>query len=206
MREALRKLEEQKKLVRSVPHKGPVSRAGHVARRSDGAQYALRALLGRVCGARVRAARQRRSSSRSWRRGENAARARATAQGQDGVLKAKASALRRVARQLRQPSGRRDSKQPVLAREPAARDLADASRPLPSSLREIDKLHKALKARDADAAQQLARQHVLNAEKAALRMLGEEAMKAVRVHGSSASSSMKRRAGCGVPLDSSTAC
>lgn len=45
---------------------------------------------------------------------------------------------------------------------------------LPSSLREIDKLHKALKARDADAAQEQARQHVLNAEKTALRMLAEQ--------------------------------
>lgn len=45
---------------------------------------------------------------------------------------------------------------------------------LPSSLREIDKLHKALKARNADEAQVLARQHVLNAEKAALRVLGEQ--------------------------------
>ena len=44
---------------------------------------------------------------------------------------------------------------------------------LPSSLREIDKLYKALKARDADEAQELARLHVANAEKAAMRMLGE---------------------------------
>jgi DNA-binding GntR family transcriptional regulator len=44
---------------------------------------------------------------------------------------------------------------------------------LPSSLREIDKLYKALKARDADEAQALARLHVANAEKAAMRMLGE---------------------------------
>jgi DNA-binding GntR family transcriptional regulator len=42
---------------------------------------------------------------------------------------------------------------------------------LPSSLREIDKLYKALKARDAQAAEAAARLHVANAEKAALRML-----------------------------------
>jgi DNA-binding GntR family transcriptional regulator len=42
---------------------------------------------------------------------------------------------------------------------------------LPNSLREIDRLYKALKARDGEAAQNLARLHVANAEKAALRML-----------------------------------
>ena len=44
---------------------------------------------------------------------------------------------------------------------------------LPGSLREIDKLYKALKARVADEAQELARLHVANAEKAAMRMIGE---------------------------------
>jgi DNA-binding GntR family transcriptional regulator len=42
---------------------------------------------------------------------------------------------------------------------------------LPDSLREIDRLYKALKARDGEAAQEIARLHVANAEKAALRML-----------------------------------
>jgi DNA-binding GntR family transcriptional regulator len=49
---------------------------------------------------------------------------------------------------------------------------------LPSSLREIDKLYKALRARDAECAQQLAQLHVANAEKAAMRML-EESEKAL---------------------------
>ena len=44
---------------------------------------------------------------------------------------------------------------------------------LPSSLKEIDKLFKALKARDAQAAEAAARLHVANAEKAAMRMLDE---------------------------------
>ena len=46
---------------------------------------------------------------------------------------------------------------------------------LPASLREIDKLFKALKARDAEGAAAAARLHVANAEKAAMRMLDETA-------------------------------
>jgi DNA-binding GntR family transcriptional regulator len=46
---------------------------------------------------------------------------------------------------------------------------------LPTSLREIDKLFKALKARDAEGASAAARLHVANAEKAAMRMLDEKA-------------------------------
>jgi DNA-binding FadR family transcriptional regulator len=45
---------------------------------------------------------------------------------------------------------------------------------LPASLKEIDKLYKALKARDAEAAEAAARLHVANAEKAAMRMLEAE--------------------------------
>ncbi len=44
---------------------------------------------------------------------------------------------------------------------------------LSSSLCEIDKLFKALKARDAEGAGAAARLHVANAEKAAMRMLDE---------------------------------
>ena len=47
---------------------------------------------------------------------------------------------------------------------------------LPSSLREIDKLFKALKARDAEGASAAARLHVANAEEAAMRMLTETAV------------------------------
>jgi DNA-binding FadR family transcriptional regulator len=45
---------------------------------------------------------------------------------------------------------------------------------LPASLKEIDKLYKALKARNAEAAEAAARLHVANAEKAAMRMLEAE--------------------------------
>src|SRR6218665_17446 len=45
---------------------------------------------------------------------------------------------------------------------------------LASSLKEIDGLFKALKARDADAAEAAARLHVANAEKTAIRMLEEK--------------------------------
>jgi DNA-binding GntR family transcriptional regulator len=44
---------------------------------------------------------------------------------------------------------------------------------LPASTREINRLYKALKARDADAAEIFARQHVVNAQKAALRVLDQ---------------------------------
>jgi DNA-binding FadR family transcriptional regulator len=45
---------------------------------------------------------------------------------------------------------------------------------LPASLKEIDKLYKALKARNAETAEAASRLHVANAEKAAMRMLEAE--------------------------------
>ena len=44
---------------------------------------------------------------------------------------------------------------------------------LPNSLREVDKLFEALKARDVSAAQTAARLHISDAEKAAMRVLDE---------------------------------
>lgn len=170
VREALRKLEAEK-LVRNVPHKGPVVA---VMSRDEAVElYALRALLeGFAAHEFARLA----SDEAIAQFGEAAKmlRARATAQDQDGVLKAKA-ALYDV---LLDNCGNRLVKEilnSLYSRVNLLRatSLMHPDR-LPSSLREIDKLHKALKARDADAAQEQARQHVLNAEKTALRMLAEQ--------------------------------
>ncbi|MBU6487930.1 MAG: GntR family transcriptional regulator [Burkholderiales bacterium] len=170
VREALRKLEAEK-LVRNVPHKGPVVA---VMSRDEAVElYALRALLeGFAAHEFARLA----SDEAIAQFGEAAKmlRARATAQDQDGVLKAKA-ALYDV---LLDNCGNRLVKEilnSLYSRVNLLRatSLMHPDR-LPSSLREIDKLHKALKARDADAAQEQARLHVLNAEKTALRMLAEQ--------------------------------
>lgn len=170
VREALRKLEAEK-LVRNVPHKGPVVA---VMSRAEAVElYALRALLeGFAAHEFARLATD--EAIAQFGEAAKMLRARATAQDQDGVLKAKA-ALYDV---LLDNCGNHLVKEilnSLYSRVNLLRatSLMHPDR-LPSSLREIDKLYKALKARDADEAQELARQHVLNAEKAALRMLGEQ--------------------------------
>lgn len=170
VREALRKLEAEK-LVRNVPHKGPV--VAVMSRHEAAELYALRALLeGFAAHEFARLA----TDEAIARFGEAAKmlRAQAMAQDQSGVLKAKA-ALYDV---LLDNCGNHLVKEilnSLYSRVNLLRatSLMHPDR-LPSSLREIDKLHKALKARNADEAQVLARQHVLNAEKAALRVLGEQ--------------------------------
>lgn len=170
VREALRKLEAEK-LVRNVPHKGPV--VAVMSREEAAELYALRGLLeGFAAHEFARLA----SSAAIARFGEAAKelRAQATAQDQAGVLKAK-TALYDV---LLDNCGNHLVKEilnSLYSRVNLLRatSLMHPDR-LPSSLREIDKLYKALKARDADEAQALARLHVQNAEKAAMRMLGDE--------------------------------
>uniref|UniRef100_E1TB82 Transcriptional regulator, GntR family n=1 Tax=Burkholderia sp. (strain CCGE1003) TaxID=640512 RepID=E1TB82_BURSG len=170
VREALRKLEAEK-LVRNVPHKGPVVA---VMSRAEAAElYALRALLeGFAAHEFARLASD--EAIAEFGSAAKTLRAHATAHDQEGVLKAKA-ALYDV---LLDHCGNHLVKEilnSLYSRVNLLRatSLMHPDR-LPSSLREIDKLYKALKARDAEAAQQLARQHVLNAEKAALRMLEEQ--------------------------------
>jgi DNA-binding GntR family transcriptional regulator len=165
----LRKLEAEK-LVRSVPHKGPV--VAVISKHEAGELYALRGLLeGFAAHEFARLA----SDEAIARFGEaaKALRAEAEAQNQAGVLKAK-SALYDV---LLDNCGNGLIKEVLTSLYSRvnllrATSLMHPDR-LPSSLKEIDKLYKALKARNPEAAQELARLHVANAEKAAMRMLGE---------------------------------
>ncbi|MFP6556719.1 GntR family transcriptional regulator [Paraburkholderia sp. B3] len=167
VREALRRLEAEK-LVRSVPHKGPV--VAVMSRQEAAELYALRGLLeGFAAHEFARLA----ADAAIARFGEAAKelRAQAAAQDQAGVLKAKA-ALYDV---LLDNCGNALIKEILTSLYSRvnllrATSLMHRDR-LPSSLREIDRLYKALKARNADAAQEAARLHVANAEKAAMRML-----------------------------------
>ncbi|KQR81467.1 GntR family transcriptional regulator [Burkholderia sp. Leaf177] len=168
IREALRRLEAEK-LVRSVPHKGPIVA---VMSQEDARElYALRGLLeGFAAYEFARIA----SDAAIAQFGEGAKRLRteALAQNRDGVLKAKTE-LYDVLLGNCGNTLIKEVLNSLYSRVNLLRttSLMEPDR-LPHSLREIDRLYKALKARDADAAQTLARLHVANAEKAALRMLG----------------------------------
>ena len=169
VREALRKLEAEK-LVRSVPHKGPI--VAVISQQEASELYALRGLLeGFAAQEFARLA----SDAAIAQFGEAAKelRTQATAQDQAGVLKAK-TALYEVLLDNCGNALVKEVLNSLYSRVNLLRatSLMHPDR-LPSSLREIDKLYKALKARDADEAQALARLHVANAEKAAMRMLGE---------------------------------
>ena len=167
VREALRRLEAEK-LVRNVPHKGPI--VAVMSKHEASELYALRGLLeGFAAHEFARLA----SDDAIARFGEVAKelRAEAAAQNQDGVLRAK-TALYGVLLDNCGNTLVREVLNSLYSRINLLRttSLMNPDR-LPNSLREIDKLYKALKARDADAAQELARLHVANAEKAAQRML-----------------------------------
>lgn len=170
VREALRKLEAEK-LVRNVPHKGPV--VAVMSREEAAELYALRALLeGFAAHEFARLASD--AAIAQFGEAAKALRAQATAQNQSGVLEAK-TALYDV---LLDNCGNRLVKEILTSLYSRvnllrATSLMHPDR-LPSSLKEIDRLYKALKARDGEEAQALARQHVLNAEKAAMRMLEEQ--------------------------------
>jgi DNA-binding GntR family transcriptional regulator len=169
IREALRRLEAEK-LVRSVPHKGPV-----VAILSKGEAtelYAIRGLLeGFAAGEFTRIADN--AAITQFGEKAKALRALALTQDQTSILKAKTE-LYDV---LLDNCGNGLLKEILTSLYSRVNLLRATSmvRPdrLPTSLREIDKLFKALKARDASAAEAAARLHVSNAEKAAMRVLNE---------------------------------
>ncbi|MBN3751890.1 GntR family transcriptional regulator [Paraburkholderia sp. Tr-20389] len=169
VREALRKLEAEK-LVRSVPHKGPI--VAVMSQQEASELYALRGLLE---GFAAHEFAKLASDDAIAQFGEAAKelRAQATAQDQAGVLKAK-TALYDVLLDNCGNALVKEILNSLYSRVNLLRatSLMHPDR-LPSSLREIDKLYKALKARNADEAKELARLHVANAEKAAMRMLGE---------------------------------
>ncbi|CAG4897726.1 GntR family transcriptional regulator [Paraburkholderia gardini] len=167
IREALRKLEAEK-LVRNVPHRGPI--VAVMSKKEASELYALRGLLeGFAAHEFARLA----SDAAIVLFGEKvkALRVEAMAQNQAGVLGAK-TALYDV---LLDNCGNALVKEVLTSLYSRVNLLRTTSlmHPdrLPTSLREIDRLYKALKARDAQAAQELASLHVANAEKAALRML-----------------------------------
>jgi len=169
VREALRKLEAEK-LVRIVPHKGPV--VAVMSREEAADLYAVRALLeGFAAHEFARVA----TDAAIARFGEAAKelRAVATAQDQAGVLKAKTALYDVLLDNCGNPLVK-EILNSLYSRVNLLRatSLMHPDR-LPGSLREIDRLHKALKARNADEAQEIARLHVRNAEKAAMRVLSE---------------------------------
>jgi DNA-binding GntR family transcriptional regulator len=169
VREALRRLEAEK-LVSSVPHKGPI--VAVMSKQEATELYAIRGLLeGFAAGEFARLA----DAAAIARFGDMAKvlRARALAGDQAGVLSAK-TGLYDV---LLDNCGNALVKEILTSLYSRvnllrATSLMHPDR-LPSSLREIDKLFKAIKARDPAAAQAAARLHVANAEKAAMRMLEE---------------------------------
>ena len=169
VREALRRLEAEK-LVRSVPHKGPV--VAIMSKQEAAELYAIRGLLeGFAAGEFARIADD--AAIAQFGEKAKALRVQALAQDQAGVLKAKTE-LYDV---LLDNCGNGLVKEILTSLYSRvnllrATSLMHPDR-LPTSLREIDKLFKALKARDAGAAEAAARLHVSNAEKAAMRMLEE---------------------------------
>jgi DNA-binding GntR family transcriptional regulator len=169
VREALRRLEAEK-LVRSVPHKGPVVA---IMSKQDAADlYAISGLLeGFAAGEFARIADD--AAIAQFGEKAKALRVQALAQDQAGVLKAKTE-LYDV---LLDNCGNGLVKEILTSLYSRvnllrATSLMHPDR-LPTSLREIDKLFKALKARDASAAEAAARLHASNAEKAAMRMLDD---------------------------------
>lgn len=167
VREALRRLEAEK-LVRNVPNKGPI--VATISKTEAAELYAMRALLeGYAAGAFARHA----SDQAIARFGEVAKTLRAVALSGEkaSVLMAKTklydimldncgnSLIKEVLMSLY-------SRINLLR----ATSLMHPDR-LPTSLKEIDRVYKAFKARDAEAAEAAMRTHVVNAEKAAMRML-----------------------------------
>jgi len=170
IREALRRLEAEK-LVRIVPHKGPT--VAVISKEEATELYAIRGLLEGFAAAEFT---RHADDAAIAQFGERAQALKVAAQSgnQDAVLKAKGDLydvlLGNCGNALIKEILTSLYSRVNLLR---ATSLMHPDR-LPASLREIDKLFKALKARDAQAAEAAARLHVANAEKAAMRMLEAE--------------------------------
>jgi DNA-binding GntR family transcriptional regulator len=167
IREALRKLESEK-LVCIVPHKGPV--VAVISKREAMDLYAIRALLESYAATEFA-----RSADEGALAEFSACMAVLKASGQNGdraaVLKAK-SAVYDVLLDNCGNSLAKEILSGLYSRINLLRaaSLAQENR-LPASLKEMEKLHRAIKARDPEAAGAAARIHVLNAEKAAMQAL-----------------------------------
>jgi DNA-binding GntR family transcriptional regulator len=169
IREAIRALEAEK-LVSSVPHKGPT--VSIISRAEAVELYALRGLLeGHAAAEFARIASPEAIALFGVK--AKALRARAVAADQMGVLQAK-SELYDVLLSHCGNALIKDILTGLHSRVNMLRatSLMHPDRLMPS-LREIDKLYTALKARDAVAAEAAAKLHVANACKIALVMLDE---------------------------------
>lgn len=167
VREALRKLEAEK-LIEMVPHKGPVVASISLQEAND--LYALRGLL-EGFAAREFARVADEAALRKFGEAVRELRVKALAQDRDGVLLAKTH----LYDALLDNCGNGLIKEVLTSLYTRinllrATSLMQADR-LPVSLREIDKLYKLLKAHDEEGAEEAARTHVANAQRAALRML-----------------------------------
>ncbi|QET06325.1 MULTISPECIES: GntR family transcriptional regulator [Cupriavidus] len=169
VREALRKLEAEK-LVKNVPHKGPV--VAQLTPDEARQLYALRGLL-EGFAAREFARVADDAAIAQFGVAVKTLRQQATDQNKQGVLAAKA-ALYDV---LLDNCGNALVREALLSLHSRINLLRTTSlmhpKRLPESLREMDKLYKLLKARDADGAELAARTHIANAQEAAMRMLAE---------------------------------
>ncbi|ATF88848.1 GntR family transcriptional regulator [Burkholderia gladioli] len=167
IREALRKLEGEK-LIKIFPHKGPV--VAVMSRQEAAEIYAIRALLeGYAAAGFARLA----SDDQLNRFGERMRVLKAAAKADDSsaILKAKTD----LYDTLLEHCGNALAKEMLLSLYSRitllrATSLMQIER-LPASLRELDKLHKALKERNAEAAEVAARRHVEAAQEAAMQML-----------------------------------
>jgi DNA-binding GntR family transcriptional regulator len=167
VREALRKLEAEK-LVTIIPHKGPMVATISADEVSD--LYALRGLLEGFAAREFAAVADDRAIA-EFGKAAKELKAQAAARDRDGVLKAKS----RLYGVLLSNCGNAlisELLNGLYSRINLLRatSLMEPDR-LSKSLKEIDILYKALKARDSHAAENAARTHVENAYQAALRIL-----------------------------------
>ena len=169
IREALRKLEAEK-LVHIVPNKGPI--VAVISQQEAAELYALRGLL-EGFAAREFAVRAGDADIARFGAAVRQLHDAGNAQDQARVLQAK-TALYDV---LLSHCGNSLVKEILTSLHSRVNILRATSlmhlQRLPASLQEIDNLYQAIKDRDADAAQAAAQLHVANAEKIALRLLGE---------------------------------
>lgn len=175
VREALRRLEAEK-LVRNFPNKGPV--VATISKSEAAELYAMRALLEGYAAAEFA---RHASEQAIMRFGEVAKTLRAVALSGDqaSVLMAKT----KLYDVMLDNCGNGVVKEVLTSLYSRinllrATSLMHPDR-LPSSLREIDRVYRAFKARDAEAAEAAMRAHVVNAQKAAMRMLEQVQGRAV---------------------------
>ncbi|MBU7435817.1 GntR family transcriptional regulator [Paraburkholderia fungorum] len=167
VREALRKLEAEK-LVTIIPHKGPMVATISADEVQD--LYALRGLL-ESFAAREFARVASDEAIAEFGAAAKELRAQATAGSRDGVLKAKS----RLYDVLLSNCGNALISEMLNSLYSRINLLRATSLMAPDrlsiSLKEIDRLYKALKARDADAAEAAAKLHVSNAQAAVMKVL-----------------------------------